>query len=105
MIEPDYLQRKRTTHGLGLCTNVAIPKGTLIIEYTGERITTDEELISHLNGYVHAIKPSTNSAITKPIGEAIGDKQNVKNDATSVHPRLIANNCHRLVRRLTLTGP
>lgn len=33
---------KRGTHGLGLFTTVAIKKGDLITEYTGEKITTDE---------------------------------------------------------------
>lgn len=42
MIDHTLLKCKRTTHGLGLCTTVAIPKGTCIIEYTGEKITTDE---------------------------------------------------------------
>jgi SET domain-containing protein len=42
MIDIKHLVKKRTTHGIGLCTNVAISKGTLIIEYTGEKITAAE---------------------------------------------------------------
>lgn len=33
---------KRGTHGLGLYTKVAWKKGDRLIEYTGEKITTDE---------------------------------------------------------------
>ena len=33
---------KRGTHGLGLFTNTPFKKGDLIIEYTGEKITTGE---------------------------------------------------------------
>ncbi len=33
---------KRGTHGLGLFANVAFKKGDRVIEYTGEKITTDE---------------------------------------------------------------
>lgn len=32
---------KRGTHGLGLFTTIAYKKGTRVIEYTGEKITTD----------------------------------------------------------------
>lgn len=42
MLDKKQLIRKRTTHGLGLCTLIPITKGTLIIEYTGEKITADE---------------------------------------------------------------
>lgn len=42
MLDTTKLKRKRITHGLGLCTTVPIAKGTLIIEYTGEKITVDE---------------------------------------------------------------
>ncbi len=37
----DFVVR-RGTHGLGLFTNRAFKKGEFIIEYTGEKITTDE---------------------------------------------------------------
>lgn len=33
---------KRGTHGLGLFTTVPFKKGDFIIEYTGEKLTTDE---------------------------------------------------------------
>lgn len=33
---------KRGTHGLGLFTNLPFKKGDLVIEYTGEKITTEE---------------------------------------------------------------
>lgn len=33
---------KRGTHGLGLFTTVPFKKGDFIIEYTGEKVTTDE---------------------------------------------------------------
>jgi SET domain-containing protein len=33
---------KRGTHGLGLFTTEAIAKGAFVIEYTGEKITTEE---------------------------------------------------------------
>lgn len=38
----DGLVVKRSRAGLGLFTTKDIPKGTFIIEYTGEKITTDE---------------------------------------------------------------
>jgi SET domain-containing protein len=38
----DKLITKRGTHGLGLFTTIDIKKGTLIIEYTGDKITADE---------------------------------------------------------------
>lgn len=40
MKNPLYIV-KRGTHGLGLFTTVAIKKGDLITEYTGEKITTN----------------------------------------------------------------
>lgn len=42
MLDITQLKRRRTTHGLGLCTEVTITKGTRIIEYTGEKITADQ---------------------------------------------------------------
>lgn len=42
LIAETVLRVKRGAHGLGLFTTVAIPKGTYIIKYTGERISADE---------------------------------------------------------------
>lgn len=42
LIHPDYLIVKRGAHGLGLFTTTPIKKGDYIIEYTGERISTEE---------------------------------------------------------------
>lgn len=42
LIDTEFLCVKRGAHGLGLFTSTAIPKGVYIIEYTGERITSDE---------------------------------------------------------------
>lgn len=42
MKKTDQLMVKRGTHGLGLFTPTAIKKGTRIIAYTGEKITTSE---------------------------------------------------------------
>ncbi len=41
MKKTDRLIVKRGTHGLGLFTTIAIAKGELVIEYTGEKITAD----------------------------------------------------------------
>jgi SET domain-containing protein len=41
MIPPKFL-RRRGSHGLGLFTSAAFKKGDFIIEYTGEKISTDE---------------------------------------------------------------
>lgn len=42
LIEPNTIVVKRGAHGLGLFTTEPIPKETYIIEYTGERITSEE---------------------------------------------------------------
>lgn len=40
--QPTYIQVKRSSAGLGLFALAPIKKGTTIIEYIGERITTSE---------------------------------------------------------------
>ncbi len=42
MLSPDTFAVRRGTHGLGLFALHPIAKGAKIIEYTGEKITTDE---------------------------------------------------------------
>jgi len=42
MKHSDSLAVKRGTHGLGLFTTIPIKKGEVVIEYTGEKITTNE---------------------------------------------------------------
>jgi SET domain-containing protein len=42
LIDTSSLLVKRGSHGLGLYTKIPIKKGVYIIEYTGERISSDE---------------------------------------------------------------
>lgn len=42
LVEPNSLQIKRASYGLGLFTNINIQKGNYVIEYTGELISSDE---------------------------------------------------------------